>query len=187
MKTAYIATRSIVLSFALMSSSLYAQTANELLLAASLHGDVQEIKKAMALSPDINCRDNNGNTPLNLVAKLSYYKIVAYFIEHGADVNIANNDRITPLHFAVEYNNEKMVRLLLKSGANLNARDKIEETPLHWTGWTGNIESARLLLKFGANPYVKNNTGVTPIDLTVRQEHKQLERLFRKKKYKKRQ
>lgn len=179
--------RSIVLALTLISSPLYAQPANELLLAASLHGDLQAIKKAMELSPDINCKDVNGNTPLNLVAKLSYFKLVKYFITSGADVNIANNDRITPLHFAVEYNNEEMVSLLLKSGANLNARDKIEETPLHWAGWTGNIESARLLLKFGANPYAKNNTGVTPIDLTVRQEHKQLEKLFRKKKYKKRQ
>lgn len=161
------------------------EKANKLLLAASLHGNLQEIRKAMALSPDVNCKDENGNTPLNMVARLSYYKLVKYFIEQGAEVNTANNDKITPLHYGVEYNNLKIVSLLLQKGANLDARDGIHETPLHWAGWTGNIEAAKLLLKYGANPYAKNNTSVTPIDLTVRQEHAKLEKLFRKRKYRK--
>jgi ankyrin repeat protein len=160
------------------------ENANKLLLAASLHGNLQEIRKAMALSPDVNCKDENGNTPLNMAARLSYYKLVKYFIDYGAEVNTANNDKITPLHYGVEYNNVKIVLLLLQKGANLDARDGIQETPLHWAGWTGNIESAKLLLKYGANPYSKNSTAVTPIDLTVRQEHTKLEKLFRKKKYK---
>jgi ankyrin repeat protein len=59
----------------------------------------------------------------------------------------------------------------------------IEETPLHWTGWTGNLESAKLLLEYGANPHLGNNSGTTPLDLSIRQEHKKLEKLFKKKKY----
>jgi lysophospholipase L1-like esterase len=158
---------------------------NESLLVAALHGNVQEIKKAMAKGADVNCKDGNGNTPLNMVAKLSYYNIVKYFIEKGAEVNTRNNDHITPLHYGVEYNNIKIVQLLLEKGANINARDSFNETPLHWAGWTGNIEAARLLLKYGANPYTPNNTDVTPLFNAIRQEHWQLERIFKKSKYQK--
>jgi lysophospholipase L1-like esterase len=158
---------------------------NESLLAAALHGNVQEIKKAMAKGAEVNCKDKDGNTPLNMVAKLSYYNLVKYFVEKGAEINTSNNDHITPLHYGVEYNNVKIVQLLLEKGANIDARDGINETPLHWAGWTGNIEVARLLLKYGANPYTPNNTDVTPLFNANRQEHWQLERIFKKSKYQK--
>jgi lysophospholipase L1-like esterase len=158
--------------------------ANKSLLAAALHGNVQEIKKAMALGADVNCRDINGNTPLNMVAKLSYFQLVEYFVDKGAEVNTANNEKITPLHYGVEYNNVKIVKLLLEKGANIDARDGIYETPLHWAGWTGNIEAARLLLKYGANPYTENNSGVTPLFNAIRQEHWRLENIFKKSRYK---
>ena len=182
---------SSLLLVVLFSSSLWGQStlsqaeANKQLLAAALHGNVQDIKRAMTLGADVNCKDSLGNTPLNMVAKLSYFKLVKYFIEQGANVNTANNDRITPLHYGVEYNNVRIVNLLLEKGANIHATDGIQETPLHWAGWTGNIEAARLLLAKGANPYLGNNTGVTPLDLTIRQEHKELELLFRSPAYKK--
>lgn len=159
--------------------------ADRALLAASLHGDVQGIKKAVNEGANINIQDVEGFTPLNRSAKLSYYHLVYYFVELGADVTIPNYENITPLHYGVEYNNIKIVKLLLENGADIDARDKITEAPLHWAGWTGNYEAAKLLLKYGANPYAKNNTGVTPIDLTIRQEHKKLEKLFKRKKYQK--
>lgn len=161
------------------------ESANKLLLAAALHGNVQEIKKYMAKGAEVNCKDKNGNTPLNMVAKLSYYNLVRYFVEKGADVNTSNNDQITPLHYGVEYNNVKIVQLLLEKGANIDAQDSISETPLHWAGWTGNIETARLLLRYGANPYTPNNTDVTPLFNAIRQEHWKLENILKKSKYQK--
>ena len=190
----------IFLLLLILSTTIYAQKsdsdtlpnipekqnlANKLLLAASLHGNVQDIKKAMSRGADVNCKDLNGNTPLNMVAKLSYFHLVKYFVEKGAEVNTANNEKITPLHYGVEYNHVKIVKLLLEKGANIDARDTILETPLHWAGWTGNIEAAELLLKYGANPYTPNNSGVTPLFNAIRQEHWRLERIFKKSKYQK--
>lgn len=157
--------------------------ADSLLLAASLHGNVREIKEAIRMGADINCVNENRESPLNMVSKLSYEFLVTYFIELGANVNTANNNKITPLHWGVEYNNIEMVRLLLKKGADLNARDGINETPLHWAAWTGNYESAKWLLKYGANPRATNNTDVTPIDLAKRQEHDKLYSLLIKKRF----
>lgn len=157
--------------------------ADSLLLAASLHGNVKEIKAAMAMGADVNCKNAKGETALNMIAKLSYEFLAAYLVNNGAQVNTANNDKITPLHWAVEYNNTVMVQLLLENGADLDARDGINETPLHWAAWTGNYESAKILLKYGANPRAKNNTGVTPIVSAERQEHTELHRLLTQKKF----
>lgn len=159
--------------------------ADSLLLAASLHGNVKEIKEAIQLGADLNSVNENGESPLNMVSKLSYEFLVTYFIELGAKVNTANNNKITPLHWGVEYNNIDMVKLLLKKGADIDARDGINETPLHWAAWTGNYQSAKWLLKFGANPRATNNTGVTPVDLAKRQEHDKLYRLLTRKRFKK--
>lgn len=159
------------------------KNADSLLLAASLHGVVKDIKSAMNLGANVNAVNESEDSPLNMVSKLSYEFLVRYFIEAGANVNTSNKNKITPLHWGVEYNNLAIVKLLLRKGANTSARDQIEETPLHWAAWTGNIASAKLLLKYGANPYAANNTGVTPIDLAKRQEHMKLFRLLKKKKY----
>lgn len=179
MKKAISICLAITLSFLTMAQE-NVQSPNKMLLAASSCGDVQGIKKAISLGADVNCKDDQGNTPVNLGAKLSNYKQVKYFMELGAHINTPNNDNITPLHYSVEYNNVNMVKLLLENGANIDARDLSQEAPIHWAGWTGNIASAKLLLKFGANPLTQNSTGVTPLDLTIRQEHIELEQIFRK-------
>jgi ankyrin repeat protein len=171
---------------------LYAQKsehqlkADSLLLAASLHGNVKNIKEAIQLGANVNAINENGDSPLNLISKLSYEFLAKYFIVLGAQVNISNKQKITPLHWAVEYNNIEIVTLLLKHGADINARDAINETPLHWAAWTGNYAAAKWLLKYGADPRAFNNTGVTPIDLTERQEHAKLKRLLSKRRYLKR-
>ncbi len=158
--------------------------ADSLLLAASLHGNVKEIKEAIRLGADVNAINANGESPLNMVCKLSYEFLVGYFVSLGAKVNTTNNNKITPLHWGVEYNNIAIVKLLLQKGANLDARDGINETPLHWAAWTGNYKSAKWLLKFGANPLAANNSGVTPVDLAKRQEHDKLYGLLRRKRFK---
>ncbi len=159
--------------------------ADSLLLAASVHGNVQEIKAAIRAGANVNAINESGESPLNMVSKLSYEFLVKYFISLGANVNTANANKITPLHWGVEYNNIEMVKLLLQKDADLNARDGIYETPLHWAAWTGNYQSAKWLLKYGANPYASNNTGVTPVDLAKRQEHFKLYRLLKKKRFSK--
>jgi ankyrin repeat protein len=157
--------------------------ADSLLLSASVHGNVKEIKAAIMAGANVNAVNTLGESPLNMVSKLSYEFLVKYLISIGANVNTSNNSKITPLHWAVEYNNVEMVKMLLKKGADLNARDGINETPLHWAAWTGNFLSAKWLLRYGANPRATNNTGVTPVDLAKRQEHQKLYRLLRKKRF----
>ncbi|MBI5423270.1 MAG: ankyrin repeat domain-containing protein [Opitutae bacterium] len=153
------------------------------LLEAALHGNLQEIRRAVQDGAEINARNANGDTALSLVAKLSYYNVVRFLVEQGAEVNVANHDRITPLHWGVEYNNVRIVKLLLEKGADVHATDKIQETPLHWAGWTGSLEAAKLLLDYGANPYAGNNTGVTPIFNAQRQEHTELHELLTREEY----
>lgn len=157
--------------------------ADSMLMAASVHGVVKDIKDAIRRGANVNSINEMGESPLNMVSKLSYEFLVRYLVSAGANVNTSNNNKITPLHWGVEYDNLEIVKLLLRKGADLNARDGINETPLHWAAWTGNFKSARWLLKYGANPLATNNTGVTPVDLAKRQEHHRLYRLLKKKRY----
>jgi ankyrin repeat protein len=153
--------------------------ASEALVVAAVYGGVKEIKQALLDGAEINFKNNEGQTALYLVSKLSRYDLVELLLAHGADVNLVGDDKISPLHWAVEYNNTHIVELLLKNGASVTAKDGLGEIPLHWAAWTGRVESARLLLEYGSDPRAENNDGVTPIKLAVRQEHQELTQLFK--------
>jgi ankyrin repeat protein len=124
----------LLTSSILQSQNTPKTEADKALVVASLHSDVRGIKKAINEGADVNVQDEEGFTPLNRAAKLSYYHLVYYFIKLGADVNTPNNEKITPLHYGVEYNDIKIVKLLLENNANIDARDAIQECPLHCIG-----------------------------------------------------
>ena len=104
-----------------------------------------------------------------------------------AYVNVQDAVGFTPLNRAAKLSYCHLVYYFTQLGtdSNIDSRDGFQECPLHWAGWKGNYKVARLLLKHSTNPNAKNNKNVTPIDLTIRQEHKKLETLFKRRKYKK--
>ena len=176
----------LLLTVFLLFNFVLAKSQNEAtqnLLNASLHGDWQGMKAAILSGADVNATDENGDTPLLMVTRLSYFKQTKFLVENGANVNVANKKNITPLHYAVEYNNVQMIKLLLDNQANTEAVDNINETPMHWACWTGNIKAAKLLIKYGANPHPINNTGIKPIDLAKRQEYYSLYNYLNKRRY----
>lgn len=153
---------------------------NEKLFQACFTGNVADLKLAIKECDDLNVKNNEGQTPLCLVAKCRY-DLVKLLVENGADVNLQSDERISPLHWAVEFDNEEIVEYLLSKGADINSRDHSYETPLHWAAWTGHHKAARRLLAFGGNPLAENTGGFTPLDLAKRQGHQQVITLFEEK------
>jgi ankyrin repeat protein len=106
-------------------------------------------------SANINAKDRDGNTFLNITLKLTeklsitlyptkerenqieeLIKIAKFLIENGADVNTKNNRGITPLMLCADYflNNLELIKLLLQKGADVNARNNWGETVLFVNG-----------------------------------------------------
>ena len=103
---------------------------------------VKEIENLINGGVDINCRNEQGMTPLLQLAKDSGSKqnvpvqeIVRFFVAKGVDVNVTDTNQSNALHwFCCSLNDKNLiniVRLLLKKGVDVNAKDKNGKNALH--------------------------------------------------------
>ena len=53
---------------------------------------------------DLNCRNDNEETPLHVMARKKRLSCIVALISNGADVNVVNKDGRNSLHLAVEVN-----------------------------------------------------------------------------------
>jgi hypothetical protein len=76
---------------------------------------------------DVNARDGEGETPLQVAAKWGGHLDVArLLIAFKADVNATDNDGKTPLWSAAAGGYTNLIELLLENGAKVNAHDKYQ-------------------------------------------------------------
>lgn len=136
---------------------------------------------------NINARDDNNDTALNIASRYGYMEMVKLLLEKGAKVNNHGFSRQTPLHELFQnkvegklkgsfshivhnhdyfYNSTK---LLIESGADVNDLDEDKNTPLH--NHCGRDDEKKIeekaivkaLLENGANVNAKNKYGDTPL------------------------
>jgi len=107
----------------------------------------------------VTVNDQNGRTPLHLVAENGYIELVQYLIDNGAEKNARDNDGSTPLHIATEKGHIELVKYLIDKGANKEAKDNVGKAPLHIATEKGHIELVKYLIDKGANKEAKDNEG----------------------------
>lgn len=119
----------------------------------------------------INTRNNEGNTPLNVAIKQGNDALVRQLVQQGADPNIRDNEGNTPLNVAIKRGgNFSAVMLLLQGGADPNIRDNEGNTPLNVAvkRYYGYDTVVKLLLQHGADPNIRDNEGNTPLAVATR-------------------
>lgn len=124
----------------------------------------------IGMSCDINVRNKNEDTPLNIACE-SYnpnFEIIKLLITNGADVNIPNLDGEMPLHKICVNDdiNLEIIEALIAGGANVNAVDGHGNTPLHeiCTSDDINLEIIQTLIAGGTSVNAVNKLGYTPLD-----------------------
>ncbi|XP_065583924.1 26S proteasome non-ATPase regulatory subunit 10-like [Artemia franciscana] len=73
---------------------------NPLHLAASSRCSQTVVECLLKFGAHFNIRNNNGESPINLVALYGHPKIIEYLLKLGADVNIRNEVIESPIYFA---------------------------------------------------------------------------------------
>lgn len=151
------------------------------LIAASLEGNMQAVKKALGRDMDINGSDGAGRTPLMMAAYNGHRGLVEYLLREGADLNAADKQGRTPLIFAASGPNPKTVELLLAKGSKPNIADKNEGwTALMWAAAEGNREVVRILLDHGADPSLEDKDKETAVDFAESNGHEHTAKLLKK-------
>lgn len=107
----------------------------------------ETVKNLITLGADVHSSDNQGCTPLCVLAKSSkfiyskkdktaearqsYEAIVDLLLDAGADINAPDKKGNTPLHHAVSVASPIMVSVLLRLGAKPDALNKKGQAPSH--------------------------------------------------------
>jgi ankyrin repeat protein len=109
---------------------------------------------------NINIRDSNGNTPLNIACSLSIVKVniikllIDRYVVEDININIPNNDGDTALSLACKNHNIIIIDYLLKNGAidSINNQNNNGETPLLiLCNIPRTINEIKLFIKFNLN------------------------------------
>ena len=116
---------------------------------AALEGDIEHIKKLLALGININSRTFLGDqgSALHRASSAGQIETVKFLIEKGADVNIKDEASILPIHRAAENGHAEIVKILLENGAFPDPKlGYTSKVPLNYAARGGQIEAAKVLL-----------------------------------------
>ena len=86
-------------------------------------GNIQAVKQHLAKGLDINAKNKDGVTALQIATLLGQYEIAELLVQKGADVNTKANDGTTALHSAAFLGHYKEAKLLLENRIDANIRN----------------------------------------------------------------
>ncbi|XP_034944293.1 putative ankyrin repeat protein RF_0381 [Chelonus insularis] len=104
---------------------------------AALNTDDRTLKTFLKAKADINIKDSEGNTPLDLIMSrenrcVPCFESMQVFVNYQADVNAVGNHMRTPLHHACWTKKVEAVKYLIKNGADSSMRDRDGRTVFYY-------------------------------------------------------
>ncbi|MDA7676478.1 ankyrin repeat domain-containing protein, partial [bacterium] len=84
---------------------------------AAYNGNIAVVRAELNKNVDVNAKDADGNTPLDMAIWGEYTEIAELLITNGADVNLIDEEGYTPLDKALTGNYDEMAAVLHAHGA----------------------------------------------------------------------
>ena len=135
---------------------------NKLALVKRLHSD----------GASVNCRNEEGRSPLHLSIYNGWDPISQYLIKFRADLDAKGKFGGTPVHMAAFKGNTKIIRLMLKKGADIRSKDSNGNIPLHLAAMYGWADIIEIFLKAAAPEGVE----VEPLNPPEKEQHSEDEK-----------
>ena len=122
---------------------------------------------------DINVRDQDGETPMHLVAQKGHGAVARLLLDRGAIIDARGGEHsFTPLNLASHTGHANVVGLLLNRGDEVDTRDGDGDTSLLLASRNGHQAVAELLLDFGADLLARTrDDGFSPLHLASQNGH----------------
>jgi ankyrin repeat protein/beta-lactamase regulating signal transducer with metallopeptidase domain len=152
--------------------------------AKSLHqaaqdGDIAQVRLLISAGTNVNEKDKDGRTALQLAVRQAHRAVVELLITKGADIEAKGGNGATPLHMAASAGHKDIVELLLNRGADVNVLLGASRlTPLHNACRHGHAEVAELLIHKGARLDATDKGGYPPLYYALWYEHNQTTRVL---------
>jgi len=151
---------------------------------AAEHGHKEVVQLLITKGADINAKNNNGQTPLDIAMSNARMDIASVLIDNGAEASFFTKMRVSmaraaeeqkakeketgvAIHTAVQSGNQQKVKALLDQGADINAKDDKGNTILHYAVREGYKELVDLLVSRGADVNLIPEKGYSPLHYAV--------------------
>lgn len=137
-------------------------------------GSFDLIMKSCAKKPNINARDNFGETP---VFKLLWRRDVplellkAFLAVEGINISHDANNSQQPLALASQWGSLEIVKLLIEAKADLHDRDNRRRTALHRAAEGGHVKCIEALLDAGMELDSRDGAGFTSLQYAAWNGH----------------
>ena len=135
-------------------------------------GDEAKTRECLAGRYYVNCKANDGTTPLLLAARHRHEIIVKMLLEQGANPGARDVNGQTTLHQLTGVQGipipETLIDLLLKDRPPLEVSNSIGSTPLMEACGRGEYSLATKLISHGANIDARNLKRSTPLHFAAR-------------------
>ena len=144
-------------------------TVNELettLFNAIRYGNLQEVQGLMQNGVNLDCKNDNDQTPLHYAAIYGELTIVELLLGKGAKVDEKDSKEMTPLQMAVLSKELLVTKVLLKHGADVEVKGHFGYSPLHIAIYD-NISLVKLLLEHGADANSPADNEIVPLIRTI--------------------
>ncbi|CAM9242574.1 unnamed protein product, partial [Ectocarpus sp. 8 AP-2014] len=138
---------------------------------AACHGLDEVVLALVKKGIDLDCLNNERETPLRLAVRENHNKAAAIrvLLEAGADIEGWCVTGRTPLHGAAMFGSCAAMLTLLQLGAKVNSKNDEGITPLCSACFFGNHDAAGLLLRWGADETAVNSEGETVVSMVMQQ------------------
>lgn len=113
---------------------------------------------------NVNCKDNDGLTPLHFACKKPAKEIVKILLDNEADVYATTNKGITPLHFAATSGNKDIIKMLVEKDADINATDNEGRSVMIYGINAGKTDAVKYIIELGGDVTIADNEGRTAAD-----------------------
>ncbi|HJO09987.1 MAG TPA: ankyrin repeat domain-containing protein [Verrucomicrobiota bacterium] len=113
------------------------------LLKAIQYNKLGLVKRLHSEGASVNCRNDEGRSPLHLSIYSDWDSISRFLIDMGADLNAKGKFGGTPLHMAAFKGNLAVVQLMINKSVDLRAKDSNGNLPMHLAamyGWADIVE-----------------------------------------------
>ena len=142
-----------------------------LLHLAAQYSSSSIVKVIVEAGADVNCHDDDGDTPLHYAAEHNDISVVKMLVDSGADVKATDKNKHTPLLIAAKHSaSASVIALLIEIGANIGARDDHERTPLHLAA-EHNPSMMATLIAHKANVHLVDKDGWHPLHWAAFKNH----------------
>jgi hypothetical protein len=136
-------------------------------MSAAYIANTSTVNRILRDNPDLNERDNLGNTALHYACYSGSEDIVSILLYNGANANICSNKGNIPLHIAMYSDSNTLIKKVMEHTLNLNTYNHDSICPIIIAAELDNTEIVIYMLEKGADPNVRNGDKLSLLSIAL--------------------